>query len=96
MLVLYTMVNPEELELVQTCGAYPEQYDVYYESCEVGYLRLRHETFRAECFNEVVYTAYPNGDGILEDEEREYHLGLAKNFIAAKMNLIESLDKYRA
>ena len=35
-------------KLVQTCGACPEQYDVYEGDEEVGYMRLRHGHFHAE------------------------------------------------
>jgi hypothetical protein len=65
-------------ELVNTCMACPEQYDVYKEGKYVGYLRLRHGQFRAE--NEsgkVVYTAIPIGDGMFTPEEREKYLAEA-------------------
>lgn len=64
-------------ELVMTCGACPEQYDVYLDNKQVGYLRLRHGIFRAhykDCAGENIYTATPQGDGIFEDDEREYYL----------------------
>lgn len=64
-------------KLVMTCFACPEQYDVYYNDTQIGYLRLRHGTFTADypdCGGEQVYTAHPVGDGIFEDNEREYYL----------------------
>jgi len=35
-------------KLVLTCGACPEQYDVFKNGQQVGYLRLRHGFFSAE------------------------------------------------
>lgn len=67
-------------KLIQTCGACPEQYDVYLKDQpgkEVGYLRLRHGYFRAEHMGQVVYDAYTKGDGIFEEDERSYHLNQA-------------------
>ena len=67
--------------LVMTCGACPEQYDVYYvdhsQDHKIGYLRLRHGNFTAEypdVFGELVYQASPIGDGIFEDSERLEYL----------------------
>lgn len=74
-------------DLVETCGACPEQYDVFKGGSQVGYLRLRHGYFRAEtpdCGGVTVYSANPEGDGIFEDWERDNHLSLA----------IEAIDKY--
>lgn len=69
------MKNMFELEM--TCCSCPEQYDVYLDGKQVGYLRLRHGRFTAECpdaLREVVYTAHPAGDGRFEDDEREHYL----------------------
>ncbi len=47
----------------------------------VGYLRLRHGEFRVTCSDvggEEVYYAEPNGDGMFDPEEREFHLEKAK------------------
>ena len=66
------------IKLVQTCGACPEQYDAFDEhGSMVGYLRLRHGTFRVECPDVggvEVYHANPRGDGVFEYEERDYYL----------------------
>lgn len=73
-------------------GACPEQYNVYKKDVEVGYLRLRHGRFRAECFvngeTKVVYTACPNGDGIFDDEERIAFLTQAVEAIDFELNKI--------
>ena len=70
-----------KLELEQTCGACPEQYDAYIGETEVGYLRLRHGRFTVQypdSRGEVVYSASPKGDGCFESDEREYYLNEAK------------------
>lgn len=61
--------------LVCTCGACPEQYDVFNEKTnqQIGYLRLRHGSFRADvpdCGGETVYHAETKGDGVFDDDER--------------------------
>ena len=71
--------------LIETCGACPEQYDVMLGEKKVGYLRLRHGYFRADypgCGGRTVYEAYPEGDGIFAGyEERMLHLTEAVNAI---------------
>jgi len=75
-----------KFRLVQTCGACPEQYDVYLGDREVGYMRLRHGYFYAECLGETVYEAHPRGDGIFEYEERDHYLNAACRAIETKLN----------
>lgn len=68
------------IKLVQTCGACPEQYDAYLNGERVGYLRLRHGNFYAECptsGGEEVFRAEPNGDGCFECDERDFYLSQA-------------------
>lgn len=66
------LIHGYKLEL--TCQACPEQYDVLDDEGNlVAYLRLRHGSFTAQCPDvggDLVYQAYPKGDGIFEDEER--------------------------
>lgn len=80
-------VEIDGLKLVCTCGACPEQYDVFDASGQqVGYLRLRHGYFRAdvpECCGETVYEAEPRGDGIFETDERAGYLSAAVAAIKA-------------
>jgi hypothetical protein len=72
------------LRLEQTCGACPEQYDVYDGEEKIGYLRLRHGFFRAEYRGKVVYSSDTRGDGLFADEEeRERHLAAALAAISA-------------
>lgn len=64
--------------LQQTCGACPEQYDVFDDlGQQVAYFRLRHGGFRVDvpdCGGETIYTANPKGDGIFHDDERVRYL----------------------
>lgn len=82
---------PESLEdyrLERTCFACPEQYDVFdKDGVQCGYLRLRHGSFRADypdCGGETVYRAEPKGDGIFDDDEREFYLNEAIKAIKKK------------
>lgn len=74
--------------LVRTCIACPEQYDVFGpDGDKVGYLRLRHGTFRADfpdCGGETVYVSHPKGSGIFLEEERMEELTRAVAAIRAK------------
>lgn len=75
------MKKYEQIKLVQTCGACPEQYDAYFNNEVIGYLRLRHGYFRAEYKDVVVYDAHPNGDGCFDTDEREKYLKKSKKAI---------------
>jgi hypothetical protein len=77
-------MNIKGYTLDQTCGACPEQYDVYVgygdNRQQVAYLRLRHGTFTVRVPNsigELIYTAYPKGDGCFMDDERKLYLNAA-------------------
>ena len=70
-------MNINGYELVLTCSACPEQYEVFKEDKQVAYLRLRHGSFYAscpDCCDNIVYEAEPNGDGEFDDDEREKYL----------------------
>ena len=70
-------MNIDGHTLVQTCFACPEQYDVYFKGDQVGYLRLRHGDFTVRCpkaGGEAVANYHPKGDGMFEDDERDYFL----------------------
>lgn len=63
--------------LVRTCFACPEQYDVMVGDEQVAYLRLRHGHFTArvpDVGGEIVYECHPEGDGLFEDDERVKYL----------------------
>ena len=86
-------IKRKDLIAVMTCGACPEQYDVYLaaneyrDSINIGYLRLRHGYFYALYRDEKVYEAWPVGDGIFaSEEEREFHLKKALKAIKKAYN----------
>ena len=73
----------------RTSLACPEQYDVYKDGKQVGYLRLRHGCFTVYypyCGGELVYQNNPKGDGIFESYEREYYLKEAIGAIQVAMS----------
>lgn len=77
--------------LKKTCSACPEQYDVYLDDKQVGYLRLRFGVFSCDypdCGGETIYTAYPKGDGMFDDDEREHYIKQALEKIKKKLNEI--------
>lgn len=84
-----------KIELIKTCEGYPEQYEAFDENKnQVGYLRLRHGYFRVDfpdCGGETIYSASPKGDGIFDEEEREFYLEMAKKAIELKINLAKLL-----
>lgn len=79
-----------DIQLVQTCGACPEQYDAYLEKRVVGYLRLRHGYFSVTFYPKDgdgfrVYEAYPNGDGCFHHDEQDKYLNKAKKKIVKEL-----------
>lgn len=78
------------LDLIMTCWACPEQYEVFKGKKQVGYFRLRHGRFRVdfpECGGETIYEAYPNGDGAFDDDERVEYMTEAMNAVLKKIGL---------
>lgn len=78
----------EKIELVQTCGACPEQYDAFIDGKQVGYLRLRHGYFAVtypDVSGKLIYSAEPKGDGLFEWDEREGYLAAARLAIINKV-----------
>lgn len=79
----------KDIILEETCGACPEQYEAYIGDRNVGYLRLRHGYFRVDYphhAGEVIYEAEPKGDGMFEDDERDFYLTKAKEAILERLN----------
>lgn len=69
-------------------GACPEQYDVFdQKESRVGYIRLRHGKLRAEYLDKIVYAAQPNGDGIFDEDERDFYLKKCIDAIDASTKL---------
>lgn len=77
------------LMLEKTGGMCPEQYDVYdINMKQVGYLRLRHGSFRVDypnCGGDTIYEASPRGDGVFEDNERGFYIAEALQAIVKRM-----------
>lgn len=78
-------MKPEDIILVMTCSACPEQYDAKVGNTTVGYLRLRHSHFRVDCPDVGEATVYEaeigdsGYDGTFEDDaQRTQHLAAAK------------------
>ena len=79
----------EGLTLIRTCLACPEQYEVFTkDGKQIGYLRLRNGDFLVEypdAGGQVIYRANPKGDGVFEEDERDYYLKEAVQAIKRKM-----------
>lgn len=82
-----TLAKFTDLKFVQTCGACPEQYDVFKGEEQVGYVRLRwgHMAVTAPNYDgELVYEHFFR-DGIQgffdSPEEREFYLAKANEAI---------------
>jgi len=78
-------MNINGYELVQTCGACPEQYDVFKDGKQVAYFRLRHGWFRVDvpdCGGETIFESEDSvGDGRFEEDERMGFLTKAVNAV---------------
>lgn len=87
----------DRIELVQTCGACPEQYDAFLDWKQVWYLRLRHWFFSVSYPDvswEDIYQAQTKWDWIFESDEREFYLRNAKLHIANQV-LEATLNKFK-
>lgn len=76
------------LDIKLTCPACPEQYEIFKEGAQVAYYRLRHGCFRVDyptCSGETIYEAYPNGDGIFDDNERLMYMTKAMRQVLLKL-----------
>ena len=86
------MIKAKDIELVETCGACPEQYDAMLNGENVGYLRLRFGYFYVQVPSggEVVYESTDFSDGFVgifeSDEQRRKHLKKARKAIAKRLN----------
>lgn len=92
-------INGHTLRYDLTCGACPEQYNVYLDGLQIGYLRLRHGNFRADykyCGGETVYFARPKGDGIFDDNERLDYLRKAGKSLLQHHQLQLDIASYLA
>jgi prevent-host-death family protein len=87
-------LTADDISLVETCYACPEQYDAYDpDGRQVGYLRLRHGRFTVDMPDAggmQVYSAAPEGDGIFDDDKREGYLRTAREKIAEHLNAVRA------
>lgn len=81
-------IDNVNFRLEKTCHACPEQYDAFLNDKRVGYLRLRHGHFTVsypDVGGELLFDANPKGDGIFDEEEREFYLIMAMISILNKL-----------
>ena len=83
-------VDAMKMKLVQTSPDCPEQYEAFDESDnQIGYLRLRHGWFRVDFpdhSGETIYEAHLKGDGVFDDDEKDFYLQEAYNAIVSKLS----------
>ena len=84
-------INIKGLEFNRTCGACPEQYDVYLNGQQVGYVRLRWGYLRADypdCMCETIYETNVGGESTGEfesEEQRMYYLKIIADKILERI-----------
>ena len=90
-------INVDGYHLVCTCSACPEQYDVFKDNKQVGYLRLRHGSFTAhvpDYYGRIVYSSdHMKGDGCFYQDERSHYLKEAINSIHKHLNPTDKEDE---
>lgn len=74
------------VKFAMTCEVCPEQYDAFINDENIGYLRLRHGRFTVDYKNDTIFTAYPEGDGCFEYDERDKYLKEATMLLLNKYN----------
>jgi hypothetical protein len=76
------------VDLVLTCSAAPEQYDVRRDGKPAGYIRARSgfTVDYPDAGGEELYSGSQDGFGAFTDHERESKLLFALGLIAARMN----------
>lgn len=88
LLLIEKLYSKNGLTIKMTCSACPEQYDIFKDSEQVAYYRLRHGEFRVdipECGGETIYEAEPNGDGIFDPDERLVYLTKAMRKVLERL-----------
>lgn len=80
-----------DIKLIKTCDAYPEQYNAFYGGKQVGYLRVRHGVFQVfypdANSEEVIFEVDTIKLSEFDDSERVYYLESAKMVIMAKIKV---------
>jgi hypothetical protein len=68
------------IDMQETCGACPEQYDVYVEGEEIAYIRLRHGYLSVRvpdpAGEEIFGKCFGGDKGCFTSEERDFYLPL--------------------
>lgn len=97
----HVYINGQMFELICSCIACPEQYDVLLNGKQVGYIRLRHGHLRVDCpdcMDETVFKGEPKGDGMFDDDERAYWMDLCLSAISKYVDdhpeLLDKLKNY--
>lgn len=78
----------ENIRFDCTCGACPEQYDVYCDNKLIAYVRLRWGTVSCKMNDEIIYIHDfdDNFKGCFAGDERDYHLDKIKQEIIKELN----------
>jgi hypothetical protein len=82
----------QSLKFLLTCGACPEQYDVFHNGKQVGYVRLRWGVLRVDCPDVGGETVYSHSfddpmKGCFDNEsESMYHLTIAAEKLLERVN----------
>lgn len=82
----------KDLLFEMTCSACPEQYEVYLNDRQVGYVRLRYGVLRVdypECLDETIYVKKIGEEytGQFESNgQRDYYLNLIADLIWEKIH----------
>lgn len=90
-------INTFNFEFRETCGACPEQYDVYLEGKQVGYVRLRGGFLRCaypDCGQETIYEYgfTDNWMGCFDsNEQRDFHIDLIAQLLYNRINESETV-----
>ena len=92
--ILEIAVHGKTYRLIQTSIAAPEQYDVFLNGLEVGYIRLRHGKLRADYTAGATETVYayadPQGSDDFFEDARERYLTQAVSAIHLKHHVNKS------
>jgi hypothetical protein len=91
---------PCSIKLIKTCNACPEQYDVYLNNMQLGYLRLRWGFFRVDylfCGGEQLYVKdfMDEFKGNFKDDiERRRYLDIACELLLKKYDISKKYNGY--
>lgn len=77
------------LEIIMTCEACPEQYEIFKNGKQIAYYRLRHGEFSVSCQDnegeEIIMSEEPNGDGMFDPNERLNYLTKAMRKVLLRL-----------